>query len=59
MNQRTKPCTYQEDTGKKDQGHALLNGGSAPSEPNKDGLTIMVAATLVVSEDCRTYKTPE
>jgi hypothetical protein len=42
----------------KDQGRALLDGGSAPPEPDEDGPTIMVAATLVASRNGRTYKTP-
>jgi hypothetical protein len=51
------PCTCREDTGKKDQGRVLLDRGSAPSEPNKDGPTIMVMTTPAASEDGGTYKT--
>jgi hypothetical protein len=41
VNQRTTPCAYREDTGKKDQGHALLDGGSTPREPDEDDPTTM------------------
>jgi hypothetical protein len=38
---------YREDTGKKDQGRALLDEGSAPPMPNEDDPTIMAMTTSV------------
>jgi hypothetical protein len=51
------PCTYREDTGKKEQGQALLNEGSVPPVPDEDGPAIMVAMAPTVSEDGGSYKT--
>jgi hypothetical protein len=49
---------YQEDTGKKDQGQALLNEGSVPLVPNEDDPAIMAVTTPAADEDDCTYKTP-
>jgi hypothetical protein len=49
---------YREDTGKKDQGWALLDEGFAPSVPNEDGPTIMATTTPAAGKDGGTYKTP-
>jgi hypothetical protein len=49
---------YWEDTGKKDQGRALLDKGSAPLVPNEDGPTILATTTPAADEDGGTYKTP-
>jgi hypothetical protein len=36
INQWTTPCSYREETNRKDQGRAFLDGGSAPPEPDED-----------------------
>jgi hypothetical protein len=51
------PYAYREDTGKKDQGQAFLDEGSAPPVPNEDGPTIMAATALLASGDDGTNKT--
>jgi hypothetical protein len=48
---------YQEDTGKKEQGWALLDEGSTPPVPDEDDPIIMDATALMVGVDDRTYKT--
>jgi hypothetical protein len=58
VNQQTTQCAYQEDTSKKDQGQTLLDGGSAPPEPDEDGPATMAATTLAVGEDSGTCKAP-
>jgi hypothetical protein len=58
VNQQTTQCAYQEDTSKKDQGQTLLDGGSAPPEPDEDGPATMAATTLAVGEDGGTCKAP-
>jgi hypothetical protein len=58
VNKLPTPCTYREDTGRKEQGRAFLDESSAPLVPNKDGPTIMAATTLASDEDDGTYKTP-
>jgi hypothetical protein len=45
-------------TGKKDQGWALQDEGSAPPIPDEDGPTIMDATTMMVIEGDGTCKTP-
>jgi hypothetical protein len=52
VNQWTTPCAYQEDTGKKYQGQALMDGGTTPLEPDEDGPAIMVTATPAASGTC-------
>jgi hypothetical protein len=58
INQCTTPWTYQEDTDKKDQGWAFLDGGSTLLEPDEDGPSIMAVATSATGKDGGTYKTP-
>jgi hypothetical protein len=52
------PCAYREDISRKDQGHAFLDEGSAPSKPNEDGPAIMATTTSTAVEDSGSYKTP-
>jgi hypothetical protein len=46
-----------EDTGRKDQGHALWGKGSTPPTLDKDGPTIMDATAPAAGEVNGTYKT--
>jgi hypothetical protein len=63
QNQQSVPHVYRENTGRKDQGWALLDEGSAPPVPGEDGPaitdgpTITDATTLAADENGRTYKT--
>jgi hypothetical protein len=50
---------YQEDTGKKDQGRAFLDRGSALPKLDEDDLTVMIMATPVADKDNRNCKNPE
>jgi hypothetical protein len=45
------------DIGRKDQGWAFLDKGSAPPVPDEDGLAIMATTTPTAGEDDETYKT--
>jgi hypothetical protein len=51
------PCTYQENTGKKNQGWAFLDRVSAPPVPNADDLTTMDIMAPIAIEDDGTYET--
>jgi hypothetical protein len=55
---QTTPHAYREDTSKKNQGWAFLDGGSTPLEPDDNGPTTTAVATSAASEDNGTYKTP-
>jgi hypothetical protein len=57
IHQKLAPHAYREDASKKDQGRALLDGGSAPPMSNKDDPTVVDAAAPVVGEGKGTYKT--
>jgi hypothetical protein len=57
INQQPMSYAYREDTGRKDQGWALFDKGSAPPVPDEDGPAIMDVAAPVASEDDRTYET--
>jgi hypothetical protein len=52
------PRAYREDTDRKDQRWALLDGGSAPLLSGKDDLTVTDAVAAVIDEDKGTYKAP-
>jgi hypothetical protein len=52
------PCTYWEDTGKKDQGRAFVDEGFTPPVSDENGPTIMAAATPADRKDNGTCKTP-
>jgi hypothetical protein len=58
VNQRIIPHAYRDDTGKKDQGRALLDRGSTPPKLDEYNPVIMATATPVASEDGRTCKAP-
>jgi hypothetical protein len=51
-------CAYQEDTSRKDQGWALLDGGFMPLLFNKVDLAIADAAAASDGEDKGTCKAP-
>jgi hypothetical protein len=50
------PCAYCEDAGRKDQGWALLDGGSSPPLFDEDGHVIMDAAALTNRRGKGAYK---
>jgi hypothetical protein len=49
---------YRVDTGKRNQGQALLDEGSIRPRPDMDSLTTMDAMALATGEGGETYKTP-
>jgi hypothetical protein len=51
------PHAYQEDTGRKDQAWALLDGGSTPPTSNDDDPTVVDTMTPVVGKGMGTYRT--
>jgi hypothetical protein len=52
------PCAYCEDAGRKDQGWALLDGGSSPPLFDEDGHAIMDAAALTNRRGKGAYEEP-
>jgi hypothetical protein len=58
VSQRTTPCAYWEDTGKKDKGRSLLDEDSAPLERDNNNPIIIAATTPTAGEDGGTSKTP-
>jgi hypothetical protein len=55
---RTTPHTYQVDTGRKDQGHALLDGGFAPPPSDEDDPAITDTMAPTIIEDKGICKAP-
>jgi hypothetical protein len=56
IQQKLAPRAYREDDGRKDQGRALLDGGSTPLLSNKDDPTVTDALAAVDCEDKGTFK---
>jgi hypothetical protein len=56
MPRNSAPHMYWVDAGRKDQGRALLDGGSAPPPFNKDGATATGTTAVVNIEDKATCR---
>jgi hypothetical protein len=56
INQQPTQYIYREDTGKKDQGWALLDEGFTPPVPDEDDPAIVDAAAPAAGEDDGTYE---
>jgi hypothetical protein len=58
MPQISAPHTYWVDEGRKDQGRALLDGGSAPPPPDEDDPTAAGTMAPAISKDKGTCRAP-
>jgi hypothetical protein len=58
MPQNSAPHTYRVDAERKDQGRALLDGGSAPPASDEDDPTATSTMAAAIGEDKGTCKAP-
>jgi hypothetical protein len=58
IHRKSTPHAYLEDIGRKDQGRALLDEGSAPLVFNEYDQAVLDTAALVVGKGNGTYRTP-
>jgi hypothetical protein len=58
IHRKLAPRAYREDAGRKDQGRALLDGGSAPPMSDDDNPIVTNTMTPMIDKGEGTYRTP-